>query len=127
MIYEIVNKPKKIDTALLDRAVSFSCDYLQLEVDFILTFKSLRNNVYGFCDYDEDEVIITIAKRLSANNTIRTLFHELTHIKQYTDGHRETGHPNVWRGNCFYGPYESLPWEIEAFEMEEKIMEAFHG
>jgi hypothetical protein len=127
VIYEIVNKPKKIEAALLDRAVSFSCNYLELEVDFILIFKSLRNNLYGHCDYDDAEIIITIATRLSPDNIIRTLFHELAHVKQYTSGHREEGMANFWMGNSFYGPYENLPWEVEAFEIEEKIMKAFNG
>jgi hypothetical protein len=125
MLYEIVNQPKKIETALLDRAVSFACDYLELEVDFTLMFESLKNLQCGFCDYDEDEVIVTIAKRLSPTNAIRTLFHELAHVKQYADGRLENGSPQIWMGNPIEDTYENLPWEIEAFEIEENMMSAF--
>lgn len=125
MIYEIVDKPKKIETALLDSAVSFASSYLQLEVDFVLKFETLRNYQFGFCDYDEDEIIITIAKRLSPKDAIRTLFHELIHVKQHLDGILERGY--VWRGQVYERDYNELPWEIEAYDLEEKMMEKFYG
>lgn len=127
MIYEIVNKPKKIETALLDRAVSFACDYLNIDADFILQFESLKNYQCGFCDYDEDEIVVTIAKRLALKDVVRTIFHELVHVKQYADGRLETGSPQIWMGEAIQGDYETLPWEIEAFKLETKMMKAFYG
>lgn len=129
MIYEIVNKPNKIETVLLDSAVSFACSYLQLDIDMTIEFESLKRNQCGFCDYDGeyDEVIVTIAKRLSVKDAIRTLFHELVHVRQYVDGRLEVGSPQIWYGVAIEDKYENLPWEIEAFEIEEKMMKVFYG
>lgn len=125
MIYEVVNQPKRIETALFDSAVSFACKYLKLDVDLTIEFETLQKHQCGFCDYDEDEVIVTIAKRLSKNEAIRTLFHELVHVKQYADGRLDHGYK--WHGQVYEDDYANLPWEIEAFDLEEKMVEAFYG
>ena len=127
MIYEIVNKSNKIETVLFDSAVSFACSYLQLDIDMTIEFESLKRTQCGFCDYDENEAVITIAKRLSVKDAIRTLFHELVHVRQYVDGRLEVGSPQIWYGVAIEDKYENLPWEIEAFEIEEKMMKAFYG
>ncbi len=123
MIYEVSNQPKRIETALLDSAVSFACDYLGLDIDLVIEFETLTKHQCGYCDYEEDEVIVTIAKRLSRKEVIRTLFHELVHVKQYTDGRLENGYK--WLGKIYEDAYSKLPWEIEAFELEEKMMVDF--
>lgn len=127
MIYEIVNKPKKIETALIDSAVSFAVSYLDLDVDFVIEFDTLKNNQCGYCDYDEDEVIVTIAKRLSPKEAIKTIFHELVHVKQYSEGRLEHGSPQIWEGTAIEDSYENLPWEVEAFNLEEKMISTFYG
>jgi hypothetical protein len=121
LIYEIISQPKKIDTALLDNAVSFACDYLDLDLDLTIEFTSLRRHQYGFCDYEEDEIIILIAKRLSSNDVVRTLFHELVHVKQHAEGRLQ--HNQIWLGEKVEANYEDLPWEQEAFELEQKMVD----
>ena len=125
MIYEVNNTPKKLDTALLDKAVSFACDYLDLDVDLTIEFESLKKHQCGFCDYDDDEVILTIAKRLSLHEMIVTLFHELIHVQQYASGRLQ--HGSKWLGKVYKCAYEELPWEIEAHEMESVMMKEFGG
>jgi hypothetical protein len=126
MIYEVVNKPKRIETVLLDSAVSFACAYLKLNIDFVLEFETLKKHQCGFCDYDEDEIVVTIAKRLSGKDIIRTLFHELVHVKQYSDGRLK--HNKIWEGKLIESDdYENFPWEIEAYELEENMMKVFYS
>lgn len=125
MIYEVNNVPKKLDIALFDKAVSFACDYLGLDVDLTIEFESLKRHQCGFCDYDEDEVIVTIAKRLSLREMIVTLFHELVHVQQYASGRLE--HGDKWLGKVYKCAYNELPWEIEAHELESVMMEKFGG
>jgi len=124
MIYEVFNQPKKLETALLDRAVSFAANYLQIDVDLIVEFKRLKQCQFGFCDYD-DEVTLTISKSLSTSDLIRTLFHEMVHVSQYFHGRLEQGSPQLWYGVAVDDDYENLPWEIEAFDLEQKMMDAF--
>lgn len=123
MIYEVENLPKKISLDLLDRAVSFASEFLELDVDLVLQFDSLKRHQCGLCDYDEEEVVIIIAKRLSVQNIVTTLFHEMVHVKQYTEG--RLNHGNVWLGKHHDTSYADAPWEIEAYELEEKMSEKF--
>lgn len=123
MIYEIYGKPDRIDISLLDNVLSFACEYLTLDTDLILEFKVLKNFQYGFCDYDEDEVIITLSKKLSVDDLIRTLFHELVHVKQYTEGRLQ--HGKLWCGIKVDADYDNLPWEIEAFKMEQIMVDSY--
>ena len=125
MIYEVVNKPKKIEVVLLDSAVLFACSYLKLDLDFVIEFESLKRHQFGLCDYEEDEVIIFIAKRLSVENVVRTLFHELVHVKQYESGRLD--HNKLWEGKLYDCNYYEYPWEVEAFDLEEKMMNVFYG
>jgi hypothetical protein len=125
MIYEAINQPKKLETDLLDRAVLFACKYLKIDLDLVIEFETLSKGQYGFCDFDEDETIITLAKRLSVKDAIRTLFHELVHVKQHVDGRLERGY--IWCGRVYECDYTELPWEIEAYDLEEKMMEQFYG
>lgn len=125
MIYEVVNKPNKIETVLLDSAVSFACSYLNLNVDFTIEFDSLKRHQCGICDYEEDEIVIFIAKRLSPKTAIRTLFHELVHVQQYESGRLD--HNRMWEGTSYDCEYADRPWELEAFDLEEKMMKFFYG
>lgn len=127
MIYYVVNQPKKIETALLDKAVLFACDYLNIDVDFTLEFKPMQRYCFGLCDYDTDETVIYISKGISKQNMIRTMFHEMVHLKQYTDGRLVSGCPQRWLGIPINETYESLPWEVEAFDLEEKMMIDFYS
>ena len=125
MYYTTSNKPKHIVYSILDRVVAFACDYLDLDIDLEVRFEKLRDFQYGFCDYDEDEVSITISRNLSEADTIRTIFHELVHVKQYEDGRLEAGIPQRWMGNEYDEDYENLPWEIEAFDLEQKMVDIY--
>lgn len=129
MIYELINKPKRIETALIDRAVLFACEYLKLDIDLVVEFETLQKYQCGFCDYDEEynEAIVTVAKRLSQKEIIRTIFHELVHVKQYESGKLQNGSPQRWLGVAIEDKYENLPWELEAFDLEERMMRKFYG
>jgi hypothetical protein len=129
MFYEVVNKPKKIEENLLDRALTFACDYLNIDVDLVIEFETLKTNECGFCLYDScdegEEVIITIAKRLSLREMIVTLFHEMVHVQQYVSGRLE--HGSKWLGKVYECSYAELPWEVEAHLIEQEMMEKFGG
>ena len=125
MIYEVYNKPERIEIALLDEAISFACDYLHVDIDVVLEFKKLKKHVCGFCDYEGDDVVITLSRRLNTNDVVRTLFHEMVHVKQHHDGRLVHGRPSMWMGVPHTEIYENLPWELEAFDLENKMVELF--
>lgn len=125
MLYTVENKPKKLEIVLLDSAISFAYSYLNLDIDLSIEFQTLKKEQYGFCDYEEDEVIIIISKRLSVKDIIRTLFHELVHVRQYES--KRLKHNGIWEGRIYDCEYDKLPWEVEAFELEERMMKFFYG
>jgi len=125
MMYSTANKPKDLKVKTLDKVIAFACDYLDLDVDLEVRFEKLRDFQYGYCDYDEDEVSITISRYLSEADTIRTIFHELVHVKQYEDGRLEAGSPQRWMGSEYDEDYENLPWEVEAFDLEQKMVDIY--
>lgn len=127
MIYEIENLPRRMPVDLIDSALTFACVYLDLDIDLMVEFESLPKFQCGFCDYNEDDVTIVIAKRLSRREMIRTIFHELVHVKQYADGRLEAGAVCRWYGAIYDCDYNELPWEIEAFDLEEKMMKEFEN
>jgi hypothetical protein len=123
MIYEVINQPKKLSTQLLDHSMLFACEYLDIDEDIVLEFDSLKRHQYGFCDYDEDEIKVVVAKRLSSKDVVRTIFHEMVHVKQHLDGRLKFGY--IWEGEVYDCEYETKPWEVEAFYEEEKMMQKF--
>lgn len=125
MYYTTSNKPKHIVHSTLDQVIAFACNYLDLDIDLEVRFEKLRDFQYGYCDYDEDEVLITISQYLSEADTIRTIFHELVHVKQYDDGRLEAGSPQRWMGSEYDEDYENLPWEVEAYDLEQKMVDIY--
>lgn len=89
-----------------------------------------RNNDYGMCKTKNDGVEIVIFYKDSMELVISTLFHELTHAKQFILGilsYNEAGHL-VWKSSDCTSDntkYENQPWELEAMEVEEKLTNAF--
>lgn len=131
MTYEITDLPKKMDEELFHRAVLHSLTFLELDVDFEIIFESMERHQCGLVDYESDEefaeVSVYLAKRLSPKEAIRTLFHEMVHVKQYVTGKLEAGVVQKWEGIYYEDDYENLPWELEAFELEEQMMKTFGG
>lgn len=129
MMYEVLNAPKKLDIDLLDKAVMFACEYLDLDIDVTIEFETLAKHQYGFCDYDEEDggYVVNIAKRLGRFDMLTTFFHEMVHVQQYAQGRLVGGYKNRWLGEEYDCDYMSLPWEQEAFAVEEKMMKAFQG
>ena len=78
----------------------------------------------GDCMFDGvDEYHI----RLSSYD-IGTLFHEMTHVMQYSNYELEVyreGH-GYWQGKMHEGlTYEESPWEVEAYHMEQVLLRCF--
>lgn len=87
-----------------------------------------REGVYGYCDYVGESYrprnfLIEIGTHFDEELYLKTLFHELTHLKQWV-----VGSLRQKRGKMFYGKecvedydYWHQPHEIEAREYEEVL------
>ena len=137
MAYEVSNIPKRLSEELLHRAVLHAVEFLDLDdVDFEIIFDTIGKEQCGYVDYEEadsecdleEEILVYVAKRLPANEILRTIFHELVHVKQYVAGELTSEDEIMkWNGGVYIGAYELLPWELEAFALEEEMMKTFGG
>lgn len=130
--------------------VEFACEYLQLykleekEVT-VLVQRRLESNCFGECYGDEDFATVSIARKvlycgtempISRHELLLTIAHELTHAKQYLKGELSDlteKEASLWKGKQVKWPTsiassagdDLLPWEKEAYEIEEKIYEQY--
>lgn len=128
MILELeTNSP--ISESLLDKIFVYACEYLDMPEDayVILSFDDL-GEVSGYCDEEDIEeraVRIEINKRLSYKDIAVTVFHEMVHCRQILSGDLVQGYNSKWKGVEYNGDYYELPWEVEAYKLEEEMVRGF--
>ena len=80
---------------------------------------AMRNRgVYGDCMYEDDrDFTIRFDTTLPQHEIIKTLLHEMVHVKQY-----------LYREEMNYDlPYDERPHEMEAHAKEKQLTEAYFG
>ena len=92
----------------------------------------LREGVYGWCTVSDctwrpRSFLIEIHNRLSPEDYIKTLLHELQHVLQHVRGDlRDKRGIPCWKGiDCSELDYEDQPWELEAHSMESVLYEEY--
>jgi hypothetical protein len=130
MYYVSYGKPNKISDDLMDKAVLFASDFLEIDESVEIDFGGeFDNDCAGYCDYDEEDgITLFVNPKLNKKMVIMTLFHEFVHAKQYINGELVSGIGNRrsrWNGKPYDGDYYSLPWEKEAYELEAVMSDIF--
>lgn len=119
--YNIVGKQD-----IQDCAEWFCKKYLNIKTDIDIFIDKRLSNICGECFYyDNDNFDIYISGKLSFEETMITLCHELWHTKQYYDGKlKDIGFGKTrWNRKTYKDlDYLDMPWEIEAHAMEAKIL-----
>ena len=76
----------------------------------------------GFCYESDDRVFeIELNKKLMGDNLLTTIFHEMVHVKQGV--RKEWSFDEV--SYKTHDEYVNLPWEVEAYHMQEVMLEAW--
>lgn len=103
-------------------------DKIELRIEFVKQLDK-HNAIEGDCGWEDDELrprefTIRIREGLKLSRKLRTICHEMVHVKQYAKGEMK----QMWkpaRTTKFQGEYFSddmdywdTPWEIEAFGRE---------
>jgi hypothetical protein len=131
MFYVTYRKPRKISTKLMDRAVAFASEYLELDSEYVeIDFEGEFGDCCGYCEYEDRELTVHINPKLSVEQILLTLFHELVHAKQFVKGSLRMGvglKPSRWKGRDWTETrsYDDLPWEQEAHELEKVMWDLF--
>lgn len=94
--------------------------------------QKIKGGVFlGLCEGDKDSCYVQIAKvepnfgmRLSYMQMMKTLTHELVHVKQFMRGELTSVGEWIWKGRAAEGySYENQPWEKEAYKLQEEIFD----
>ena len=92
----------------------------------------MREGVYGWCsiqdcDWRPRSFLIEIHNRLSKEDYMKTIFHEMQHILQHIRGDlRDKRGIRCWKGiDCSDLEYSQQEWEIEANQRELDLYEEY--
>lgn len=109
--------------------------YKTLAVNFEISRTLMRDHeVAGLCypqgSYRPREFDIDLSTDLSTIDFIKTVIHELVHVKQYVKGElidRQRGRASVlWNGKDHTKTsYTKQPWEREAYRLQESLYVEF--
>ena len=115
-----VNGVGKKKAALARDAAIFAFEYLMPRLRKQVDVEIIFADMDGVCGYQaeigEREFEIEIDKGLTGDDLLTAIFHEVTHCVQDLRG-TKTG----WEL-----PYYERPFEIEAYAMQEKILEKWY-
>lgn len=129
MIYLVDFKPDSLSYETLDTIISFCWEFhglpdnLNLDIEFD---DDMELPQHGYGDIEDNVAVIGINPCISLDDVIKTVIHEIVHIKQIYKGELVLGEgtkKTTWYGNVYEENYYKLPWEVEAYEIENKIME----
>lgn len=111
--------------------------YISIKIDNSLL---AEHNMVGSCE-PVDEVLnkrhykfaIHLEKTLTDDEMLRTLAHEIVHVKQFTSGQMVSCRFNeditFWNGKKYdenKTPYDKHPWEIDANKTADKLIKQFY-
>lgn len=140
MYISFVNKIDSSRQTLIESAVVFFADYLiskrcckTLEIDIHIT----NSTADGFCEYNDSNInprsfTIELDKNLTGSELIKTIAHEMVHVKQYVKGElKERYKPryhHLWYNKKVTvndNNYNDVPWEVEARNFEIKLFNIY--
>ena len=136
MYLRTIGKPSKIQLKLCKEAVKFYGKFLLGEnlynkISIKLKFDEtiIKSKDFAYCGWDDNnhrsrEFTIVISPVLNRKLMLKTLAHEMVHVKQYAKGELKDyliSNKSKWKGEVFIHDeveYWFQPWEIEAHGME---------
>lgn len=132
MMYFVEDLPaRKITLERLDRVIEFAWEFLKIRDDVVIEIEFVRDmdsHQFGDADVEDGVGQITINRNIAKSELVPTIFHEMVHIKQILSNDLVIGEgkrPSEWRGMQYSDNYENLPWEQEAFRLEQHMMKIF--
>ena len=136
MIYLDIENGSSEEKALAERAFYFALEKLmprKKNLWVTLSFVDFTDTVDGFHEYiDKGEHNIEIQRGLDIEDLLTVVFHEMVHVRQHERGQvKEKGSTKIWDGVEYVDLYKSredymsLPWEKEAYELQEKLYDEY--
>ena len=107
--------------AAVDKAMAVvqKCMILSNRPDISIDVEFVSTAGGGCVDMEDGEFLIEINSRMREVSIIKTVLHEMIHVKQYAEGRLTQ---TEWMGKPHPDlPYRELPWEIEAYAREQEL------
>lgn len=141
MFFELTGVKKKRDREFISDAFYFfattllhhrTFDVLELSV----VVKNL-GHADGFCSWEDNninprEFTIELNKDLCGIELVKTIAHEMVHLKQYVKGELKErfkpSHRHIWHDNVIdvgNDNFYDVPWEVQARDMEQELFLLF--
>ena len=96
---------------------------VEVEIKFVTLLE--EGGVAGYCSGDRNSADVEIARDFSSERILMlNLAHELVHAKQFIRG--EMNGTENWHGLQRFADQKKLPWEVEAYEMEERLVQLYY-
>lgn len=108
----------------------------RMQIALNIYFRKL-DGYTGFCEWMEEpfnprQFRIIVASNQNYREQLRTLSHELVHLKQYATNelydYQTAGNKTRWRGRILDSektPYRKQPWEKEAYSRQTPLLFEF--
>lgn len=110
---------------IVEEAAWFAWDYLMPRIKKCAVWIDIKRvkMADGYClKVDTREWEVEISKKLMGDNLLTTVFHEMVHVKQGVRREWEFDEVSYKTRE----EYLNLPWEVEAYQLQEEILEAWH-
>jgi hypothetical protein len=120
------------DAILTENLVNYAIDYFKLgkgKLEVLMDEDIESGSIAEAVRVSKNKFMIVLSKNMidSDESLAKTIFHEMTHIKQYMQDGFKIGAKKVsWQGKKFSVKSEKdywlSPWEMEARAMEEALL-----
>ena len=123
---------RKKQRQVVEDAVKWSIKKLNLHrirtLELNFSLRKLKT-LYGQLEQLDDkrrEFSIVLDKNMNTENIIRTVIHEMIHVKQYIRKEMDSeviGQHMRWKSKMYPSDikYDDMPWEKEAYRLESKL------
>lgn len=107
------------------------CQHLHIQVKYKKTDKHWGITFVEECNkrgYPR-QFVIEVNRALNEKEKLMTFAHELVHVKQFATLELNE-EMNIWKGeyiNSDVVPYHEQPWEIEAYDVGDKLFGEYYG
>lgn len=132
MIYIVDGKPARISYSLLDEVVLLGAEYLKLpkRIKIEIIFEKI-DDIYqcGYSDIEDGVAKMWVNSNMPEDQIIATILHEMVHIQQMKSKKLVIGNwptPSKWCGEYVIANYLELPWEVEAYRLEEEMLSLYN-
>lgn len=109
-------------------------NYRSITVDIVFRNLSYRDYV-GLCEWMDTNVRprefeISVERGFGKENVIKTVIHEMVHVKQYVKSELaeryKYGHQQLWKKQDYSDAgYDDQPWEIEAYKLQDILYDEY--